>query len=89
MVLIDAGCELHSYASDCTRTFPVSGSFTPAQKELYQAVLNVNKLCIQMCTLEDGRSSNSLHARSISLMKQELNQIGFEVDEKSVSELVS
>ncbi|KAL7417248.1 peptidase M24 [Mrakia frigida] len=87
LVLIDAGCELNSYVSDCTRTFPVSGAFTEPQKDLYQAVLEVNKLCIQMCTMEGGRSSNSLHSRSVSLMKQELNNIGFNLNEAEVSAL--
>ncbi len=39
LVLIDAGCELDSYASDITRTFPVNGKFSGPQKELYELVL--------------------------------------------------
>ncbi len=39
LVLIDAGCELDSYASDITRTFPVNGSFSGPQKTLYEIVL--------------------------------------------------
>lgn len=39
LLLIDAGCELESYASDITRTFPVNGKFTPAQKDVYEIVL--------------------------------------------------
>lgn len=41
LVLIDAGCEYRLYATDITRTFPVAGRFTEAQKEVYQAVLDV------------------------------------------------
>lgn len=41
LVLIDAGCEYEMYASDITRTFPVSGTFSPAQKALYEMVLQV------------------------------------------------
>ncbi|HAF44373.1 MAG: Xaa-Pro aminopeptidase [Sideroxydans sp. GWF2_59_14] len=39
LLLIDAGCELESYAADITRTFPVNGKFTPAQKDIYEIVL--------------------------------------------------
>jgi Xaa-Pro aminopeptidase len=39
LLLIDAGCELDGYASDITRTFPVNGRFSGAQRELYDIVL--------------------------------------------------
>ncbi|MES2070343.1 MAG: aminopeptidase P N-terminal domain-containing protein [Pseudomonadota bacterium] len=39
LVLIDAGCELDSYASDITRTFPANGKFSGPQKTLYELVL--------------------------------------------------
>jgi len=39
LVLIDAGCEYKGYAGDITRTFPVNGKFTPAQRAVYDIVL--------------------------------------------------
>ena len=39
LVLIDAGCEYKGYAGDITRTFPVNGKFTQAQREIYDIVL--------------------------------------------------
>jgi Xaa-Pro aminopeptidase len=39
LVLIDAGCEYEGYAADITRTFPVSGRFSPEQRALYDVVL--------------------------------------------------
>jgi len=39
LLLIDAGCELDGYASDITRTFPINGKFTAAQKDIYELVL--------------------------------------------------
>lgn len=39
LVLIDAGCELEGYAADITRTFPVNGRFSAAQKDCYEIVL--------------------------------------------------
>lgn len=46
LCLIDAGCELDGYASDITRTFPVSGRFSPAQRELYDLVLAAQEAAI-------------------------------------------
>ena len=43
MVKMDAGCELHGYCSDVTRCWPVSGAFSPPQRALYEAVLDINR----------------------------------------------
>jgi intermediate cleaving peptidase 55 len=48
LVLVDGGGEYNGYASDITRTWPVNGTFTEPQRELYQVVLNVNKACIKV-----------------------------------------
>ncbi len=39
LLLIDAGCEFDGYASDITRTFPVNGRYSPAQRDIYELVL--------------------------------------------------
>ncbi|TXT08674.1 hypothetical protein VHUM_02802 [Vanrija humicola] len=77
MVLIDAGGERHMYASDITRTFPVSGKFTDPQRDLYQAVLNVQKECVKRVRLDEGVSLNELHRASCTLLNTELKNIGF------------
>ncbi len=46
LLLIDAGCELDGYASDITRTFPVNGRFSAAQKDLYELVLAAQQAAI-------------------------------------------
>ena len=46
LLLIDAGCELESYASDITRTYPINGKFSQAQKDIYQVVLKAQKEAI-------------------------------------------
>ncbi len=48
LILIDAGCEYNYYASDITRTIPTNGTFTSAQKELYNIVLDVQLKIIEM-----------------------------------------
>ncbi len=49
LVLIDAGCEYQHYASDVTRTFPVSGEFSASQQALYEIVLEANRVAIDCC----------------------------------------
>lgn len=48
MVLIDAGCEYHCYASDVTRTFPVNGRFSPEQRAIYECVLTAQLAAIDL-----------------------------------------
>jgi Xaa-Pro aminopeptidase len=47
LLLIDAGCELDSYASDITRTWPIDGKFTPVQKDVYELVLASQEAAIK------------------------------------------
>ena len=46
LLLIDAGCEYQSYAADITRTFPVGGRFSAAQRDVYEVVLAAQVACI-------------------------------------------
>ena len=48
LLLVDCGCEYNGYASDITRTWPINGTFTKAQGELYQLVLDVQKEIIKV-----------------------------------------
>lgn len=43
LLLMDAGCELHGYSSDVTRTWPVSGTFSRHQREVYEIVLDTHR----------------------------------------------
>lgn len=53
LLLIDAGAEYDGYASDITRTFPISGKFTSVQKDLYEVVLEA-----QEAAFEHARAGN-------------------------------
>src|SRR5690606_34595097 len=48
LLLIDAGGEYHNYPCDITRTWPINGKFTEEQRLIYDAVLRVQKKCIEM-----------------------------------------
>src|SRR2546421_12286028 len=60
LLLIDAGAEYEGFASDITRTFPVSGRFTDAQRDIYNLVLDCQERCIEMIapgvTMDEMRS---------------------------------
>ncbi|KAF9328644.1 hypothetical protein BGZ91_000914 [Linnemannia elongata] len=76
LLLMDAGGELNGYASDITRTWPVNGKFTEAQKDLYGVVLHANKECIKLCTEEHGLTLNQIHDVSMRLTKEGLARLG-------------
>ena len=48
LILIDAGAEYKGYASDITRTFPINGRYTKAQREIYDLVLEAQMSCVEM-----------------------------------------
>ncbi len=74
LILIDAGCEYEYYASDITRTIPVNGKFSKAQKELYEMVLDVEKKIISMVRPNILRSS--LQEKSEELLCKGLVSLG-------------
>ncbi|KAM6495511.1 peptidase M24 [Amanita muscaria] len=77
IVLMDAGCEYNGYASDITRSFPASGTFTEPQRDLYSAVLSAQKSLIALCTERATVSLYDLHHLSCRRLREELTQIGF------------
>jgi len=68
LLLIDAGCEFQSYASDITRTFPVNGKFSPAQKDVYEIVLAAQIAAIAVAT--PGMSWNAPHEAALRVLSQ-------------------
>ncbi|KAJ6543936.1 peptidase M24 [Mycena capillaripes] len=79
VLLIDAGCEYNGYASDITRSFPASGTFTPPQRDLYAAVLSAQKALVALCTESSGLGMQQIHSRTCILLREELKQIGMDV----------
>ena len=62
LLLVDAGCEYNFYASDITRTFPVSGKFTDAQLAIYEVVLEAESKAIAAVSV----NNNVMDAQIIS-----------------------
>lgn len=74
LVLIDAGCEYEYYASDITRTIPVNGVFSKAQKELYSLVLDTQLKIISMIKPDAKRSA--LQEEAEILLVKGLKKLG-------------
>jgi len=70
LVLIDAGCELEGYASDITRTFPVNGKFSGAQREVYEIVLAAQSAAI--AAVRPGASFIAYHDAALRVLVQGL-----------------
>ena len=74
LVLIDAGCEFAMYAGDITRTFPVNGKFTQAQREIYELVLKAQKRAIEL--LVPGSSIKQVNDEVTRIKVQGLVELG-------------
>lgn len=70
LVLIDAGAELDFYAADITRTFPVNGTFSPQQRDVYQIVLDALNAGIDAC--QPGKRFNDVHDAALRVLTQGL-----------------
>ncbi len=74
LVLIDAGCEFDSYASDITRTFPVNGRFSEAQKTLYELVLRAQEAALR--AIVPGRPYSDVHAAALAVLADGMLDLG-------------
>ncbi|HXQ64900.1 MAG TPA: Xaa-Pro aminopeptidase [Steroidobacteraceae bacterium] len=74
LLLIDAGCELDCYASDITRTFPVNGRFSPAQRAVYEVVLAAQHAAIAKCVA--GNHWNEPHDAAVRVITHGLVKLG-------------
>ncbi|AYF89537.1 MULTISPECIES: Xaa-Pro aminopeptidase [unclassified Pseudomonas] len=87
LVLIDAACELDCYASDITRTFPVSGRFSPEQKAIYELVLKSQEAAF--LEIAPGKHWNEAHEATVQVITSGLVELGLlkgDVDELIASE---
>jgi Xaa-Pro aminopeptidase len=74
LVLIDFGAEYANFASDVTRTVPVNGKFSKRQKEVYNAVLKIQKAAIKM--LKPGNTLEKYQKDVSKLVEAELIRLG-------------
>ncbi|GAB3405836.1 Xaa-Pro aminopeptidase [Massilia agilis] len=74
LVLIDAGCELDSYAADITRTYPANGRFSPAQRSLYELVLASQQAALD--AVAPGRPYSDIHDAAVRVLAQGMLDLG-------------
>jgi Xaa-Pro aminopeptidase len=74
LLLIDAGCEMDYYASDITRTIPVSGKFSPEQRAVYEIVYEAQLAAIEKTC--KGNHWNEPHDAAVKVITQGLKDIG-------------
>ena len=74
LVLIDAGCEYMGYAGDITRTFPVNGKFSPAQREVYDIVLESLETALRL--FRPGTSIQEVNGEVVRIMVSGLVKLG-------------
>jgi len=84
LLLIDAGCEVHHYTADITRTFPVGGRFSPAQRAVYDVVLRAQRKSIEVCRA--GNRFNEVHDVAVRVLTEGMIKLGLLVGE--VDELI-
>ncbi len=80
LILFDLGAQWNLYNADITRAFPINGKFTQRQKEVYEAVLRVNKAVIER--IKPGVDSRELNVWAKDLIAQECIGLGL-IKEKS------
>lgn len=74
LLLIDAGCEYKGYASDITRTFPINGKFSQAQREIYDLVLKTQMSCVDM--VRPGVRLEDLKTHSVEMLTAGMVELG-------------
>ncbi len=74
LLLIDAGAEFDCYACDVTRTFPVGGRFSPAQRAVYDLVLAAQKAAIQECRA--GNLQTKPHDTAVAVLTAGMVRLG-------------
>ena len=74
LLLIDAGAEYQGYAADITRTFPVNGKFSPAQRDIYEVVLETQKACTDITV--PGTTVKERQDLSIEILTEGMKKLG-------------
>lgn len=84
LVLVDAGGEYGGYITDITRTWPITGKFSDAQRDLYEAILKVQRSSISLCRESANVSLDKIHQITEQGLKDALRQLGFDMSKDAL-----
>jgi Xaa-Pro aminopeptidase len=80
LLLVDAAANYGYQAADITRTYPVSGTFSAAQRDIYEAVLHAQEEAI--AAAKPGATLATIHTRTVDVLKDALLKLGLITDTK-------
>jgi Xaa-Pro aminopeptidase len=78
LLLVDAACNYEYASGDITRTYPISGTFTPAQRDLYEIVLQAQDEAMKVA--RPGASTQDIHRKTVEIVKAGLLRLGLITD---------
>jgi len=78
LLLVDAACNYGYMSGDITRTYPVSGAFSPAQKEIYRIVLQAQDE--GAAAAKPGAALQDVHKKTVEVIKAGLLRLGLITD---------
>ncbi|KAN0119990.1 Peptidase M24, structural domain containing protein [Hyaloscypha variabilis] len=79
IVLVDAGGEYGGYIADITRSWPINGKFSDPQRDLYEAILRVQRSTVSLCRESANMTLDKLHQITEHGLKEALKQLGFDM----------
>jgi len=74
LLLIDSGAEYQCYASDITRTFPINGKFSSAQRDIYNLVLSAQAAALN--EIKPGKHWNDPHDAAVRVLTEGMVNLG-------------
>ena len=86
-ILVDAGGQYGTYITDISRTWPVAGRFTAPQRDLYEAILKVQRASVALCRQDARMSLEDIHGVTVRGLIEQLKAIGFDVSGSNINQL--
>jgi intermediate cleaving peptidase 55 len=87
LVVADAGGQYGGYIADITRSWPVSGKFSDPQRDLYEAILRVQRTSVSLCRESANMTLDKIHQITERGLTDAMNQLGFDTSNDAMQVL--